>query len=178
MSWFYYEEEKNKKISLKCLRICGGGREGRGRGIFLHRSVLFYSKGKKIVTKVSHTGIFPAPDTRLFPVFLSNGWRKRSMSGSYLFSFFQVCFYFVIFGSKQGCGGRRGNSCSLKRAILSAFLSLFYLDVFCSTVPIQSLTSFVSMLYFKPPSFFVNFLCFSLKKKNTIYMSLHAVWNF
>lgn len=104
MSWFYYEEEKNKKISSKCLRICGVGREGRGRGIFLHRSVLFYSKGKKNVTKVSHTGIFPAPDTRLFPVFLSNGWRKHSMSGSYLFSFFQVCFYFVILGRNRDAG--------------------------------------------------------------------------
>lgn len=82
--------------------------------------------------------------------------------------------------------GVGGDSCSMKRAILSAFLSFlffFYLNVFCSVSSQSAHSRPLCQCCILKPLFFVNFLCFSFKKTKkkkarTIYLSLHAVWNF
>lgn len=169
---------KNKKISLKCLRICGGGREGRGEEEWYFCTVLFFfiAKGRKTSLKFL-TLVFSRRPTHVYFLFSCRMDDESILCLALTFFLFFKCFYFVILGRNRDAGVDGGIAAHWN-VPSSLLFFLFYLDVFCSTVPIQSLTSFVSMLYFKPPSFFVNFLCFSLKKKNTIYMSLHAVWNF
>lgn len=141
----------------------GGGR-GEEEGYFCTVLFFFIAKGRKSSLKFL-TLVFSRRPTHVYFLFSCRMDDESILCLALTFFLFFKCVFILSFWVETGMRGRRGNSCSLKRAILSAFLSLFYLDVFCSTVPIQSLTSFVSMLYFKPPSFFVNFLCFSLKKK-------------
>ncbi len=50
MSWFY-SGEKKRNISFNCLMFLGG----RGRRIFLHRSVLFIAR-ERYLAEVSHSG--------------------------------------------------------------------------------------------------------------------------
>lgn len=109
MSWFYYEEEKNKKISLKCLRICGGGREGRGEeeGYFCTVLFFFIAKGRKTSLKFL-TLVFSRRPTHVY--FLFSCWMddESILCLALTFFLFFKCVFILSFWVKTGMRGSTG----------------------------------------------------------------------